>query len=88
MILQKLEIELERWGANKGKYVGSAKFSGEAGDVTLNPNQHHIEEIFRTCGESIIETSKAAARHLTHAVIEHQTIIDAKKESGDEHQDH
>jgi hypothetical protein len=79
MILQKLEIELERWGANKGKYTGSARFSGDAGDVTLNLNHDHIEEIFRTCADSIIETSKAAARHLTHAVIEHQKTVEAKK---------
>lgn len=82
MILQKLEIELKRWGADKGKYKGAAKFSGEAGEVTLNLNQHHIEEIFRTCADSIIETSKAAARHLTHAVIEHQKTLEVKKGEG------
>lgn len=81
MILQKLEIELERWGVNKGKYTGCAKFSGEAGEVTLNLNSHHIEEIFRTCADSIIETSKAAARHLTHAVIEHQKTMDTKEQA-------
>ncbi len=78
MILDKLEIEMERWGANKGKYTGTAKFSGEAGEVTLNLNEHHIEEIFRTCADSIIETSKAAARHLACAVIEHKKTIEAK----------
>ena len=75
MILQKLEIELNRWGDNKGKFTGKASFSGDAGDVTLNLNQDHIDEIFRTCAESIIETSKAAARHLTCTVIEHQKKI-------------
>lgn len=82
MILQKLEIGLEQWGENKGKYAGSAKFSGEAGTVILNLNQNHIEEIFRTCADSIIETSRAAARHLTHAVIEHQKTLDGKKGDG------
>lgn len=78
MILQKLHIELEKYGPNKGKYVGSATFSGDAGLVTLNLNQDHIEEIFRTCAESIIETSKAAARHLTCAVIDQQRVIEGK----------
>lgn len=78
MMLQKLEIKLEQWGDKRGTYTGAAKFSGEAGEVTLNLNHHHIEEIFRTCADSIIETSKAAARHLTHAVIEHQKTIEGK----------
>ena len=78
MILQKLHIELEKYGPSKGKYAGSATFSGDAGLVTLNLNQDHIEEIFRTCAESIIETSKAAARHLTCAVIDQQRVIEGK----------
>jgi hypothetical protein len=76
MILTKLEIELIRWGDDKGKHAGKATFSGEAGSVTLNLNQHHIDEIFRTCAESIVDTAKAAARHLTMTVIEQQKTLE------------
>lgn len=31
MMLQKLEIEIERWGENKGKYKGAIKFGDERG---------------------------------------------------------
>lgn len=79
MILQKLSIELERYGPMKGKYAGKATFSGDVGEVTLNLNEDHIEEIFRTCADSIIETSKAAARHLTCAVIDQQKTIEGKR---------
>ncbi len=78
MILTNLTIRLEEYGPNKGKHSGKATFSGEAGTVILNLNDHHIEEIFRTCAESIVETSKAAARHLTHNVIEHQKSLDSQ----------
>lgn len=78
MILQKLTIELERYGPMKGRYTGNATFSGDAGTVVLNLNEDHIEEIFRTCADSIIETSKAAARHLTCAVIDQQKAIEGK----------
>lgn len=71
MILTKLTITLNEWGQDKGKHSGSAVFSGEAGTVMLKLNQDHIDEIFRTCADSIIETSKAAARHLTMSVIQH-----------------
>lgn len=79
MILEKLEIELERYGPNKGKHKGSARFAGEAGTVTLNLNQDHLDQIFATCADSIIDTAKAAARHLTMTVIEHQKTIEAQK---------
>lgn len=76
MILTKLEIELNRWGPNKGTHTGKAVFSGEAGEVSLNLNHDHIEEIFRTCADSIVDTAKAAARHLTMTVIEHKRELE------------
>ena len=76
MILNKLEIELIGYGSDKGKYKGAARFSGDTGTVTLNLNQHHIEEMFKVCADSIIETSKAAARHMTMSVIEHKKSLD------------
>ena len=79
MILTKLEIELARWGENKGKHTGTATFAGDAGEVTLNLNQHHIEQIFLTCADSIVDTAKAAARHLTMTVIEHQKALEEKR---------
>jgi hypothetical protein len=78
VILTDLRIQLEDYGPNKGKHTGKATFSGKAGQVTLNLNQHHIEQIFLTCADSIVDTAKAAARHLTMTVIEHQKTIEQK----------
>lgn len=77
MILTDLRIRLMDYGPDKGKHVGEATFAGKAGSVTLRLNQHHIEELFRTCADSIIDTAKAAARHLTTTVIEHQKAVEA-----------
>ena len=79
MRLLKLEIELEKWGPKKGAYTGTASFSGEPGVVQLHLNEHHIDEIFRTCGDSMIEVAKAAARHLTMAVIEQKKFLEETK---------
>jgi hypothetical protein len=76
VILTELTIKLAKWGPDEGKHVGKAVFSGEAGEVTLNLNQHHLDEIFRTCADSIVDTAKAAARHLTCTVIEHQRKLE------------
>jgi hypothetical protein len=76
MILTELQIRMMTYGPQEGQHVGKATFSGDAGVVTLNLNKHHLDEIFRTCADSIVETSKAAARHLTCQVIEHQRKIE------------
>ena len=76
MILQRLSIELEKYGPDKGKHTGAAAFSGDTGTVILKLNQHHIEQIFLTCADSIVDTAKAAARHLTMTVIEHKKELE------------
>jgi hypothetical protein len=70
MKLISLRVELEKYGTNKGQYRGEAIFSGETGTVSLMLNEHHIEEMFKVCADSIIEVSKAAARMMTASVIE------------------
>lgn len=79
MILTDLRIQLMEYGPNKGKHAGKATFTGKAGEVTLNLNNHHIEQIFLTCAASIEETAKAAARHLTMTVIEHRKELETTK---------
>lgn len=79
MILTDLRIQLATYGPDKGKHTGKATFTGDAGEVTLNLNQHHIQQMFLTCADSIIDTAKAAARHLTMNVIEHKKELEADK---------
>ena len=79
MILTDQRIQLMEYGPNKGEHTGKATFTGKAGEVTLNLNNHHIEQIFLTCASSIEETAKAAARHLTMTVIEHRKELESTK---------
>lgn len=62
MKLRKLEIERARWGENVGKFTGTATFDGESGSITLNLNEHHVEQMFLTCADGIVDVAKAAAR--------------------------
>ena len=75
MKLEKLSIELQRYGPEKGQYMGEAVFTGETGKVGLKLNKHHCDEIFRVCGESMIDVARAAARMLTAEVIENHTKL-------------
>ena len=76
MNLVKLEIERERWGKNKGKYTGKIVFDNEHGEVSLRLSPEHIEQIFKLCADAIVDTSKAAAKEMTCAVIDHQKAIE------------
>ncbi len=72
MQFNKLEIERDRWGSDKGKLKGSVYFSNEAGCISLKLNQSHIDKIFDIVADSMIETAKDAANELTVNIIEHK----------------
>ena len=74
MKLIKLEIELQRYGAQKGQYIGAAKFEGDTGAVTLNLNAHHCEQIFKVCADGIIDVARASARMLLNEAIAHNDL--------------
>lgn len=70
MKLLKLEIERKRWGEDAGKFEGSATFDGPAGTIKLNLNEHHIEQMFLTCADGIVDVAKAAARMFVQQALE------------------
>ena len=62
MKLMKMHIERQTYGPNKGQFEGEATFHGDSGKVTLNLNEHHIEQMLLVCADGIIDVAKAAAR--------------------------
>jgi hypothetical protein len=78
MKLVSLKIELERYGDRRGQYTGSATFQGETGTVSLNLNEQHLDQIFATCADSIIDTARSAAKHMTMRLIEQKAAIEDK----------
>lgn len=62
MKLLKLTIERHTWGENQGKFHGEATFTGESGKISLNLNDHHIEQLLLVCADGIVDVAKAAAR--------------------------
>lgn len=79
MVLEELRIARNsQWSKEPGKFNGKAVFKGERGEVSLNLNDHHIEQIFLTCAASIEEVAKAAAKFL-HVEVENQRAIAAKR---------
>lgn len=62
MRLMNLQIERHTYGPDKGKFTGQATFQGETGRITLNLNEHHIEQMLLVCADGIIDSARAAAR--------------------------
>lgn len=79
MVLEELRIARNsQWSKEPGKFNGKAVFKGERGEVSLNLNDHHIEQIFLTCAASIEEVAKAAAKFL-YVEVENQRAIAEKR---------
>ena len=62
MRLMKLQIERNTYGPQKGTFAGEATFHGDNGKITLNLNEHHIEQMLLVCADGIVDVAKAAAR--------------------------
>lgn len=78
MILQKLEIEYQRWGDQKGKHAGTARFDSECGNVTLNLTPEMCNKIFLICADGILNVAKEAAANMTCHIIEHTKELEKK----------
>ena len=79
LTLDKLEIELQRWGDHKGRYIATVAYSGETGQVKLNLSPELSEDLMRFCGGSIKRFSESAALEL-NASIE-ASILEAEKQT-------
>lgn len=70
MLFEGLEIKKENWGANKGKFVGRARFSSKNADVTINVTPEMIEKILELCAESLMETAHEMSEVMKGDIIE------------------
>ena len=81
MKLKELRISRKDYGADEGKFYGKATFAGDRGEIALVLNEHHIEQIFLTCADSIEEVAKAAARFL-HIEVQNQRALSLENKGG------
>ena len=73
MRLKSMEIKREDWGENKGKFIGSIRYTGEHANIDLKLNDEQIQSIFAIVADRMIEVSKEAAKELTCDIIESLT---------------
>jgi len=77
MKLIELDIELQKYGRDKGQYIGKIKFANSAGDIALKLNPEMCEKIFLICADGMIDVAKEAAKNMTCNIIEHKAAIES-----------
>lgn len=75
MIIQKLEVERQRWGDQKGQLIGVATFASDQAEVKFVLDPQQIEQMFLVCADAIESTAKQAALSLTCNVIEQKKAL-------------
>jgi hypothetical protein len=70
MILQKLEIERERWGTEKGKFKGRIAFENDKKRIEMTLPHDMSERILRVCGDALVDSAKELSSELTADCIE------------------
>jgi len=70
MILEKLEIERERWGKDKGKFKGRVKFTNDTKSIEMALPHDMSERILKECGMALVDAAKDLAEDLTADCIE------------------
>ena len=77
MKLTDLRIELQKYGRDKGQYVGKIEFTNSDGDIALKLNPEMCEKIFLICADGMIDVAKEASRNMTCNIIEHKAAIES-----------
>ena len=68
MKLQKLEIELERWGVDKGQYKAKISYADQTGTIELLLDNDTATDLLAHTGDAIRKFSSRAADSLRESV--------------------
>lgn len=79
MILEKLEIERQQWGTDKGKFKGSIRFANDKSRIEMALTHDVSERLLKVVGESLVDSAKELAGELTADCIEALPNPDADK---------
>ena len=68
MKMQSLEIERERWGDDKGLYIGTVKFTGEKGSICIKMSSQVTESFLALAGDLLIAHVEVAGKDLQNSI--------------------
>ena len=75
MQLERLSLRLSTYGADIGKYTGTASFRNQYGEINLLLTSELSNRILQVCAEELVAASKETAQNMTAAILEHKTPL-------------
>jgi serine kinase of HPr protein (carbohydrate metabolism regulator) len=77
MKLKSLEIELQKWGENEGKYLSTIKYEGEKGEIKMLLDSKISGALLVCIGETITSFAAEASKQVESSII--QSLGEAKQ---------
>jgi hypothetical protein len=69
MILESIDISLEKWGENKGRYVGRARFANQGGKVEVNLMPDTADKVLSLLANQVVAAAQDTAKMMASQVI-------------------
>lgn len=74
LILTRLEIRMENWGENAGKYTGRVWFGDSSSNMDFQVNQEISQQIIKLVADQLIESASKVAKAMVSPIIEAKTL--------------
>lgn len=82
MKLKALYISRHNYGAQEGRYTGSASFDSQFGEVSLNLDPEVSDRLLRVLGGALVSSSKSIAQALSLSAIASHGALEHKPDAG------
>lgn len=69
MQLQSLNISLDSYGVNEGRYTGNASFKNKYGTISLNLDPDTSDVILHIVAERLVSSARTVGQELTAACV-------------------
>ena len=69
LTLESLQVSMNTYGQNEGKYTGTIHFKGQYGAIELVLAPSISEHVLALCADALVENAKDVANNLTAAII-------------------
>ncbi len=69
LTLESLQVSMNNYGANEGKYTGTVQFKGHYGSIELTLAPSISEQVLALCADALVENARDVANNLTAAII-------------------
>lgn len=79
--LQSLHIQSSDYGINKGRYVGTATFAGQYGNLEIVLAPNISDAVLKLCADSLVANARDVAENLrADIIVQTENILEAPKE--------